>query len=246
LPLNIVEPMQDLNKIFQATLEHLLAKRGEQAALAKRIGMPTTTLGDIKQGRRNASDEKKRAIAAELGFSGRHYENFLDIGRAVLAGRPVPEPPENYATQEDMPTAEYFHVPLDQSERLGAGGIHFLGQAKPEVETTFLIHGPTLGRQSGRNLRAFMVGGDSMEPLIGDGGIVVADLTKNRFENLREGAAYVIGWNEEGKVKYLRWAEKGKFLTVESENKFYKTVIKRPKEVTLIGQVIWSCRKHKI
>jgi phage repressor protein C with HTH and peptisase S24 domain len=74
-----------------------------------------------------------------------------------------------------------------------------------------------------------------MEPLFANGGLVVADLAKNRTENLKEG----------GVVKYLRWVEKGKLLSIESENKLYAPVFRKVREVTLIGQVIWSCREHK-
>jgi phage repressor protein C with HTH and peptisase S24 domain len=231
--------MEDLNKIFQTALGLKLTRRGDQAALARQIGMSTTTLGDIKSGRRNASDEKKRALAKALGYPGRQYENFLDLGR------PDSEQSSDYVPQGDLTAAGYFPVPLDQADRLGAGGIHALGQAKPEEVTTLMVHGDSIGRNNGRNLRAYVVGGDSMEPLIGDGGLVVADLSRNKLANIKDGGIYVIGWDEEGSVKYLRWAEKDKLLAVESENKFYKTMIKRPKEVTLIGQVIWSCRQHK-
>lgn len=237
--------MQDLNKIFQTALEYLLVKRGEQAALAKKIGMPASTLGDIKGGRRNASDEKKRAIAAALGYPDRAYENFLDIGRAILDGRPIPEPPTDFASEADLAADGYFRVPLDRANRLGAGGIQAQGVATPEDPISIALHGSTLGRRSGRHLQAFVVGGDSMEPLIGDGGLVVADLSRNNLADIKEGCIYLIGWDGDGSVKYLRWAEPGKLLAVESENKFHKTVIKKPREVTLIGQVIWSCRKHK-
>jgi phage repressor protein C with HTH and peptisase S24 domain len=76
---------------------------------------------------------------------------------------------------------------------------------------------------------------------------VVADLTKNRAESLKEGSLYVISYDEEksGAVKFLRWAEKGRLLALESENKLYKPVFRRVKEVTLIGRVVWSCRAYK-
>ena len=243
--------MQDINKIFRQALLHFFdpasAKYGEQAALARKAGIVPSHLHDILVGRCGATEEKRRQFAAIFGYPDRLYDNFLEVGRCKLAGQPVPEPPNNFATPEDLADDEYFRVPLDQADRLGAGGIHSLGQAKPERKTTFLVHGPSLGRKNSRNLRAFVVGGDSMEPLIGDGGLVVADLTRNKLTDIKDGGIYVIGWDEEGSVKYLRWLEKDKLLAVESENnKFYKTVIKRPKDVTLIGQVIWSCRKHKI
>ena len=91
----------------------------------------------------------------------------------------------------------------------------------------------------------FRVGGDSMEPLIAKGGIVLADLKHNDVGHIHEGGVYVLCWDrEDGEcaVKYLRWAERGKLLSVESENSFYKPVFKRVDEVLLIGRVIWAWR----
>jgi len=243
--------MEDINKIFQAalkeTVDRELTERGERAAFARKVDIPQSRLNDILSGHTGTVEEKRRSLAAALGYHGHLYDYFLDRGRAIVAGRPIPEPPADYASEAETAAGGYFPVPLDRADRLGAGGIHAQGVAKPETATTILVHGPTLGRRNSRNLKAFVVGGDSMEPLIADGGLVVADLTKNRTENLKEGAAYVIRYDEEGDgaVKYLRWAEKGKSLILESENKFYKPVVRKLREVALVGQVIWSCREHK-
>jgi hypothetical protein len=239
--------MEDINKIFRAALEyvfeHTLTRHGDQIALANSAEVPATTLNDILKGRRNGSEETRRALAAALDFPGRLYEDFLDIGRAILAGRPIPTPPADYVSPADMAEAGWFQVPL--ADRPGAGKGH--GLATPENTAHIMVHGPTLGRKNSHGLRAFVVGGDSMEPLLVRGGIVVADLTKNRAENLKEGAVYVISYDEEGAgaVKYLRWVEKGKVLSLESENKSYKPVFRKAREVILIGRVIWSCRKHE-
>jgi phage repressor protein C with HTH and peptisase S24 domain len=110
-----------------------------------------------------------------------------------------------------------------------------------------VVHGPSLGRRSAKNLQAFRVGGDSMEPLIGQGGLVLADLSQNDFQRLREGGIYVLCWDlEVGEcaVKRLKWAEKGHILAIESENPDYGTLYRPLSEASLIGQVIWSWRRH--
>jgi len=241
--------MENINEIFRAALNCCLDERGRnaQADLARSLEISLKTINGIKQGRRGTKEQKKRAIAAYFGYFEHQFEDFLDRGRARLAGRPIPEPPAQYASEPDMAAAGYFKVPLERTDRLGAGAVHALGLVKPEGSDSLVVHSSIIGRQNGSHLRGYVVGGDSMEPLIADGGIVVADLARNRADNLREGAAYVINYDEEGPgaVKYLRWAEKGKRLALESENKFYKTVYRKIREVTLIGQVIWSCREHK-
>ena len=86
-----------------------------------------------------------------------------------------------------------------------------------------------------------------MEPLLVHSGLIVGYLTQNRVESLKEGSIYMVCYDEEktGVAKYLRWAEKGRLLALESENKAYQPVYRKVKEVTLIGRVIWSCRQHK-
>jgi phage repressor protein C with HTH and peptisase S24 domain len=68
------------------------------------------------------------------------------------------------------------------------------------------------------NLQAFRVGGDSMEPVIAAGGIVVmADLSENNPMNLKQDKIYVLGIDmQEGicAVKYLRWGVKGEIVII--------------------------------
>jgi transcriptional regulator with XRE-family HTH domain len=231
--------MEDINKIFQEALQHFIHRHGDQSSLADQAEISRPYLNDILNGRRGGTEEKRRALAAALGYPGRHYEDFLDLGRAICAGRPLPEPLADSPNEADLAVAGYFQIPLDQASQ--PAGLQ--GQ-KPAAEA-IVVHGPTLGVKSGRHLRAFTVGGDSMEPLLAQGGLVVADLTKNRAENLKDGSIYVLRYDGGEAVKFLRWAEKGKLLALESENKSYKPVFRRVKEVILIGRVIWSCRAHK-
>jgi len=230
--------MEDISQIFQEALKHIfeqvLTKHGDKATLSRRVDISTSQLGDILAGRSGTTEEKRRALAAALGYPGRGYEDFLDLGRAIRAGRPPPEPAAGGPDE-----AGCFHIPLERAGHLAAD------LQRPGAEETIVVHGPTLGFESGRHLRAFPVTGDSMEPLLAPGGLVVADLTQNRAESLKEGGLYVIRHDGEEAVKFLRWAEKGRLLALESENKSYKPVFLRLKDVTLIGRVIWSCRAHK-
>jgi len=248
--LYMVVNVEDINKIFRAALKHFILARGDQARLADKTGVSRPFLNDILQGRSKGggSDATRRILSAALGFPGPSHEHFLNIGRAILAGQPIPaEQRTDYASEADLAGAGCFQVPLDWADRLEAGGGRIQRSVKLENTAHIVVHGPTLGRKNGHGLRAFVVVGDSMEPLLAQGGIAVADLTKNRAENLKEGAAYVVSYDEEvaGAIKYLRWAEKGKILSIESDNKFYKPVFRKAREVILIGRVIWSCREHR-
>ena len=84
--------MENVDKIFLAALNSFLDERGAKAALSKKTGIAPQYFGKIAAGTRYGSEETRRSIAAALGFPGRRYENFLDIGRAILEGKPAPEP----------------------------------------------------------------------------------------------------------------------------------------------------------
>lgn len=86
-----------------------------------------------------------------------------------------------------------------------------------------------------------------MDPKIEEGNIVLVDLTQNNINAIKDDKIYVICWDfsdGECAVKYLRWVEKGKILSIESANQFYKPIFRRVNEVKLIGQVLWSWRDH--
>lgn len=81
--------MKNLSAIFHATLVKCLEGQpwGSKTRLAKDAGITTGMLGDILAGRAYGSEETKRSIAAALGYPGSKYEDFLNIGRQILAGQ---------------------------------------------------------------------------------------------------------------------------------------------------------------
>jgi phage repressor protein C with HTH and peptisase S24 domain len=140
----------------------------------------------------------------------------------------------------------FLRVPFSDDLRLAAGGGGAVPFTYEAADSPVVVHGPSLGRRSARNLQAFRLGGDSMEPVLASGGIVLADLGHNELDRLREGSIYVLCWDlydGECAAKYLRWAEKGRWLSIESENKRYAPVVKAVDEVKLIGRIIWAWRE---
>jgi transcriptional regulator with XRE-family HTH domain len=85
----------DTKEFFLAALKKELASMGHggQARTARHAGVSRSLLNDILKGRIFGAEEKRRAIAAALGYD--DYEAFLDIGRSLMkvsAVRNVPEP----------------------------------------------------------------------------------------------------------------------------------------------------------
>lgn len=240
--------MSTLDECFVKALKSFVEKEKSQRAFALKYDVVTPVyLNKILLGKKYGSDETKRALASALGYPGAKYEDFLNIGRALLAGKEPPEPEPHCLTADEMSERGFFAVPFSDNMKLAAGNGGRI-QVDEDVDTSnIIIHGPSLNRHNAKGLQAFRVGGDSMEPLIAKNGIVLADTKQNDIRHIHDGAIYVLCWDrEDGEcaVKYLHWAEKNRLLSVESENSFYRPVFRHPKEVLLIGRVIWSWREH--
>lgn len=260
----------DINNAFAAALRYLLAglPRGSKGQLAERLGISAGHFSDITNARRGTSEEQRRLLAEILGYPGVQYENFLTLGQDLLnspgqaphslvgdqGGLRVAEPGlmeapgSAFLGSDEMRERGFLAVPFSQDMKLAAGGGGTIPITEDEESSPVIVHGPTLGLRSAKNLQAFRVGGDSMEPLIAQNGIVLADLSRNDLNHLQEGAIYVLCWDRsdgECAVKRLRWAEKGRLLLIESEDRFYPPVAKQVRDIVLIGQVIWAWREFK-
>jgi transcriptional regulator with XRE-family HTH domain len=92
-------------EFFVAALKNKLADMGHggQAKTARYAGVSRGLLNDILKGRSFGAEEKRRAIAAALGYG--DYEAFLDIGRSLLkvpAVRVSPEPARASALSDEL------------------------------------------------------------------------------------------------------------------------------------------------
>ena len=140
-------------------------------------------------------------------------------------------------------TNAYVGIPRFAAE-LSAGN----GSWNPENAET-LDHIPftkeflsrRLGRAAEDGLIILSANGDSMDPLIGDGDLVMVDLKK---QNLTEGIfAFVL--NGTARVKRMRQALNGD-IEVMSDNPLYDTEILKKEDLEdfqIIGKVVW-CGHH--
>ena len=239
---------RSIDEIFRvAVLDRIGDRRGAQAQLSRASGVHPPYLNGILKGRKPGTEEVRRRIAEALGYPDRRYEEFLEIGRAILENRPRPEFEPRFLSADEMSERNFFTVPFSDNMRLAAGGGGTIPVTDDDENSSVIVHGPSLGRHNAKGLQAFRVGGDSMEPLIAEGGIVMVDTSRNDLRHIKEGGIYVLCWDlsdGECAVKRLRWAEKYRLLCIESADPFYPPVFKSVNDVVLIGQVIWSWRNH--
>lgn len=118
--------MTSIAEIFRAALnKELENKWGGQSELARETGFSLSKIHSLTTGARKSYEDDSRLIAEKLGYPGRRYEDFLDIGRREL-GLPFDtkskaEPsPEVFAYLEkarvvlEGPEAELFKRMIDK------------------------------------------------------------------------------------------------------------------------------------
>jgi transcriptional regulator with XRE-family HTH domain len=227
---------QEIAEAFRLWLGDYIRERGlTQLKAALNLDVVPGTINHILTGRRRPTLELIEKMLARAGFG---YREAL----TPYLKTPAPSPLDD----QTMIEQGFLKVPFSDDLRLAAGGGGAVPFTYEAADSPVVVHGPSLGRRSARQLQAFRLGGDSMEPVLANRGIVIADLTHNELDSLREGSIYVLCWDlydGECAAKYLRWAEKGRWLSIESENKRYAPVVKSVEEVKLIGKIIWAWRE---
>jgi transcriptional regulator with XRE-family HTH domain len=149
----------------------------------------------LSQGMTFDSEDARRAIVKTLGHD---YDGFLRSGQAILDGRdPVEAELEEWRglTGDVLRERGFITVPFSDNMKLAAGGGGTIPITEDSESSPVVVYGPALGRSSPRHLQAFRVGGDSMEPLIAEGGLVVADTSENDIRKLKDGKIYVLCWD---------------------------------------------------
>ncbi len=222
-----------MNDIFKAALQTAMVGRIKQKELAEKTQISVPYLNDLYRGRRAGQETVRRRIAEALGYD--DYESFLDIGRQALGLAPLRKP--KCAVQQ-IPLSPELNSFLPLTPETPE-------EASQEQRAPFLL--PPIAYAGTKKLQAFLMGEDSMEPLIAQSGIVLADVTQNDPQNLHNGHIYVLNLDisqEQFAIKRLKWVEAGKLLAIESENKLYATIYRKLEEVQLIGRVLWSWRIH--
>jgi transcriptional regulator with XRE-family HTH domain len=231
---------------FFTALKFLLNREGlTQKKLAERLNIPATVVSRWMVGARNPGVETQDQIAEVFGMD---IIEFLSLGRDLIAENQGLEVMSKKLTFDEMSERNFFTVPFSDNMKLAAGEGGRIPITENAKNSVIVVHGPSVGRRSAKNLQAFRVGGPSMEPLIAQGGIVMADIGEyhKKLDNLREGHVYILCWDlDDGEcaVKYLKWFEEDEIVSIESEDRFYKPVLKRIDEVVLIGKVIWAWRE---
>ena len=244
--------MIDFIEHFRAALVWLLKRADRnQGEIAKSCNITPQYLTHIKNGAKDGTEDVRRRLASSLGYT---YESMLSLGQWILEGNDPEEWPRpasasagiglfsGVEAEVQAPTREECD-PEDNDEfvaikkyRAKLSGGHGCFDTSQEVEANVMFRRDFLSRKGQIDKMAlFEVIGNSMEPFIYDGDVVLVDMSQT---DIVDGKAYA--FREDHTVKVKRLSKQGGVVIATSENAMhYPAYPVDVKNFQLIGKVIW-------
>lgn len=167
----------------------------------------------------------------------------LHINEAWLLGYDVPMDKSDIIKQLEpinMIFDDYF--PLNYCTNLSAGSPGELLEAEPDA----VVYVPIKFQNRKKRLHAFLVNGTSMNNVIPDGAIVVAEETPDTV--LKEGSIVVAWINGEATVKRIYPGDHQVTLMPDSSDKGHHPIVINTDEeqIYILGRVIWHMNPDNI
>ncbi len=125
-------------------------------------------------------------------------------------------------------------VPMAEAHLSAGGGAFVLSEGEGAIHAfrkSWLRRTAT----SPNNVVLMEVRGDSMEPVIVDGDVVMVDKGRRR---IYDGYIYALGVGETIMIKRLYWLPDGR-VRIRSDNPEFDSDEARPEDIRVLGQVIW-------
>lgn len=135
---------------------------------------------------------------------------------------------------------EYIPIPLVEGKISAGKGLTPIESPMAEIKLAFRADWV---RRKGdpSKMSLIRVEGDSMEPTLYSGDIVLVDGNKNYID--LHGGIYAIYINDAIMIKRVQVLLSEKKLKIISDNTKYEPIIVSPDNVHIIGKVIWICRE---
>ena len=233
-------------------------KKGYISRLARKFGVTQGHLSNVIAGRKFGDETWRRSVADKLRLD---YDVMIGVS-LIETDQPTLQKPKskqptqpftdhnlivqvNSHTDKDRLNSiseSYRGIPLYESGSLAAGvnGLEFDPYEEPA--SMVVVYKPELKVCFRHNLAAIKVGGDSMEPTITKGSIVVVDLSDKEKV---EGKVFVVNTPEGGidtaSIKRIRKWEKGFVLLSDNPN-YPPTLSPLDWNRLCVGRVVWMWR----
>ncbi len=197
-----------------------------QGELAKKLNIAYSTLNKYEKGHRVPDAELLGQIA-----------NILKCDPGwLLTGKESPIVREPEGTEGE----EFVYVPVVRGEIAAGAGL----VPDNTVEIRIAFRSDWIRRHGDpRKMSLIRVSGDSMEPTLYSGDLVLVDHDRNYLDPA--GGLYAITMRDEDliMVKRLQLLWNQKKVKIISDNQRYEPLIVKPEEIIINGKVIWFCRE---
>ncbi len=210
------------NKATGEALTYWLKKTGlKQAELAEKIGVEQGTISNMKRGARDIKGEYLEKISEAFGIT---LSEFFTMGAAELP--------------------DTVFIPLLKARpRGGTGGL----EVEPDIKNMYAFHRSFIERKGGTgdSMKLFHVMGDSMEPTLKSGDMVMINQSQREVVN---GNIYLLRF--EGDLMIKRLIKKpGGVFTIKSDNEVIHPPIDisptdESLDIEIFGRMVWSCREY--
>jgi phage repressor protein C with HTH and peptisase S24 domain len=201
--------MTTIERLFVEKLQGAIGHMGygSQADIAEKLNMSRGTFNNMLKGRRGTNEEIRRAISKIIGID--YDEIIREADRIVTAGGA-----QSLVQSEYQPQPDFTLVPKYRAKLSGGHGSL---ENSDQIETNLAFR-TTFVRKKGNpdKMALFEITGDSMEPFLYDGDVVLVDLAQNEPAQIVDGKAYA--FREDQTIKVKRLSIQGTALIASSEN----------------------------
>lgn len=201
---------------------------------SKKTEIPYPTLLKYLSGERTPTEDNLQKLAIHLGVN----LNWLLTGEGepfIEKHKPVSE------LSGDI--GNYILIPMVSGKISAGKGLAPVEEEEVEIKLAFRID--WLKRKGDyTRMSLIRVEGDSMEPTLFSGDIVLVDGNRN-FVDLH-GGIYAFYANDSIMIKRIQLLFNEKKLKIISDNPKYEPIIVPPDDIHVIGKVIWIGREIEI
>lgn len=241
--------MDKIEKSFAEALKAHIDKKpyGYTTKLAAELGVGQSTVSNWARGARKSTESQRRKVAQKIGIPYEVMIGLKERSSDKAEDHPVTIYTRN-SVEESLPeynSGNYVGVPFFESGRLAAWSNGAVFDLYEKAASEVIVYLPELGHRSKHKLVAAKVGGNSMEPLIPEGSIVIIDLDdKEFFDNKIFAISITEGGVDTAAIKRVRQFEAAEGFVLWSENPDYppRFVVEKNWLRLCIGRVIWMWR----
>ena len=206
------------------------------SAAAIKIGLSAQAASNWKKGKigRDTIEKLAELLKVDAGWllTGNSADNIQQTdGTPVVA----------WESPEDLDPNTYVIIPhVDVKFSAGNGHLAAYEPSHKDVGSAQLLSWVHKKKVSPKNLITVDIDGDSMEPNIKSGSVVMLDKSINTLEQIQSGKVYAIRYGNELKIKRLSRRFDGA-LIIDSDNPQYQREIVEPDQlehISIIGKYV--------